>query len=38
MVIGKVFFWTATLNNWNHLFKEDRFKEVIISSLRSLSE
>lgn len=38
MEIGEVFFWTATINNWNHLLKEDRFKAVIIDSLRTLSE
>ena len=38
MEIGEVFFWTATINNWQHLLKEDGFKEVIIQSLRTLSE
>ena len=38
MEIGEVFFWTATINNWQHLLSEDRFKEVIIQSLRTLSE
>ena|SRR5665647_720488 len=38
MEIGEVFFWTATINNWNHLLKDDLFKEVIIQSLRTLSE
>ena len=28
--IGELYFWTATINNWNHLLKEDKFKEVII--------
>lgn len=28
--IGEVYFWTATINNWNHLLKEDKYKEVII--------
>lgn len=37
MEIGEVFFWTATINNWNHLLKEERFKEIIINSLRTLS-
>ena len=36
--IGELYFWTATINNWNHLLKEDIFKEVIIGSLRTLSE
>ena len=38
MEIGEVFFWTATVNNWQHLLQEDRFKQVIIESLRTLSE
>lgn len=33
MEIGELFFWTATINNWYHLLKEDRFKEVIILAL-----
>ena len=36
--IGEIFFWTATINNWFHLLKEDNFKEVIINSLRTLSQ
>lgn len=38
METGKVFFWTATINNWKHLLEENKFKEVIIQSLRTLSE
>ena len=38
MEVGEVFFWTATINKWQHLLQEDRFKEVIIQSLRRLSE
>ncbi len=38
MEIGELFFWTASINSWYHLLAEDRFKEVIISSLRNLSE
>ena len=36
--IGEMYFWTATINNWNYLLKEDKFKEVIIGSLQTLSE
>ncbi len=36
--IGEVYFWTATITNWNHLLKEDVYKEIIIGSLRTLSE
>ncbi len=38
MEIGDIFFWTATINNWNHLLRTAAFKEVIIESLRTLSE
>jgi REP element-mobilizing transposase RayT len=38
MEIGKVYFWTATINKWQHLLWDDQFKEVIIQSLRTLSE
>jgi putative transposase len=36
--IGGIFFWTATINNWNHLLKDDKYKKVIIDSLINLSE
>ncbi len=36
--IGEIFFWTATINNWNHLLKEDAYKQIIIDSLNNLSE
>ena len=35
---GEIFFWTATINKWQHLLKEDRFKEIVIHSLTNLSE
>ncbi len=35
--IGKLYFWTATINNWYKLLQEDALKEIIISSLRHLS-
>ncbi len=38
MEIGEIFFWTATINKWQKLLSEDRFKNVIISSLEYLSE
>ncbi len=34
--IGKIYFWTATIN-WNKLLAEDVMKEIIISSLKYLS-
>ena len=36
--IGEVYFWTATITNWNHLLKDEVYKEIIIESLRTLSE
>ena len=38
MAVCEVFFWTATINKWQHLLQEVHFKEVIIQSLRTLSE
>lgn len=32
------YFFTATILEWKHLLKQDKFKDVIISSLRYLSE
>lgn len=31
-------FWTATINSWLPLFYKDRYKEVVIGSLRYLSQ
>ena len=36
MDLGKLYFWTATINNWNKLLEEDELKKVIISSLKYL--
>ncbi len=35
--IGEVYFWTATINQWQKLLLEDRYKEIIISSLEYLT-
>ena len=35
--IGEVFFWTATINQWQRLLGEDKYKDVIIGSLEYLS-
>jgi putative transposase len=35
--IGKIYFWTATINTWNKLLADDEMKEIIISSLQYLS-
>lgn len=33
---GGIFFWTATINKWQHLMREDRYKDVVVSSLEYL--
>ncbi|MEQ9422872.1 MAG: transposase [Cyclobacteriaceae bacterium] len=34
--IGRIYFWTAIINKWQHLLRTDSFKDVIISSLQYL--
>ena len=34
--LNEVYFWTITINNWNHLLKNDDNKLVVISSLQWL--
>ncbi len=36
MELGKIYFFTSTIHNWQPLLKEDSFKEIVISSLRFL--
>ncbi|MEX6690589.1 transposase [Danxiaibacter flavus] len=38
MSTGEIFFWTATINSWQLLLWDDRYKNVIVNSLRYLSE
>jgi putative transposase len=35
---GQIYFWTATINSWDHLMAKDEYKEIVVSSLRYLSE
>lgn len=35
---GEIYFWTATINKWQHLLAKDQYKEVIIDSLHYLSD
>lgn len=35
--LGRIFFWTATVNSWYKLFAEDIPKRIIIDSLANLS-
>ena len=37
MEIGEIFFWTATINQWQKLLQTDQYKDVIINSLDYLS-
>lgn len=37
MEIGEIFFWTATINKWQRLLDDDRYKDVIIQSLDYLT-
>ncbi|MGF1639237.1 MAG: transposase [Cyclobacteriaceae bacterium] len=34
---GEIYFWTATIKGWQRLLQNDRYKDVIISSLEYLS-
>ncbi|HNP96687.1 MAG TPA: transposase [Cyclobacteriaceae bacterium] len=36
--IGKIYFWTATINGWQSLLEQDRYKQVVVDSLSYLSE
>ena len=38
MEFGKIYFWTATIHNWEKILFSDDFKETITGSLRYLSE
>ena len=36
--LGEIFFWTATINNWQNLLLKDDYKNIIINSLNYLSD
>jgi putative transposase len=38
MELGQIYFWTATINKWQKLLQQDVYKEIIIDSLRYLTE
>jgi REP element-mobilizing transposase RayT len=38
MEFGKIYFWTATIHNWEKILLSDDFKETITGSLQYLSE
>ena len=35
---GSIYFWTATINGWKHLLKQEEYKKVVIDSLQYLSD
>jgi REP element-mobilizing transposase RayT len=37
MGIGEIFFWTATINQWQKLLEPDEYKDIIVDSLHYLS-
>ena len=38
MELGEIYFWTATINNWQTLLDQDEFKDIVIESLAFLSK
>ncbi|SDE05343.1 transposase [Niabella drilacis] len=36
--IGEIFFWTATIHNWQRLLEQDAYKHIIINPLQHLSD
>ena len=38
MELGQIYFWTATINKWQKLLHLDRYKAIIIDSLKHLSD
>lgn len=38
MNLNEVYFWTSTIVMWKHLLKQDKYKEVIMGSLKTLVE
>ena len=37
MNIGEIYFWTATINNWQRLLRSDSFKDLIVGTLDHLT-
>ncbi len=35
---AKIYFWTATIHNWHPLLQNDAEKEIIVGSLKILSD
>ena len=37
-IIGNIYFWTATIYNWNCLLASDDFKDLIVNYLKKMSD
>ena len=35
---GDIYFWTAIIHCWQHLLEKDEFKQIILNSLKYLSD
>ena len=35
---GEIYFWTAPINQWQHLPGQDEYKDVIVDSLQHLTD
>ena len=38
MALEKIYFWTASINQWQPLLLADQFKDVVVNSLHHLSD
>ncbi|MGV3502835.1 MAG: REP-associated tyrosine transposase [Adhaeribacter sp.] len=38
MQLEEIYFWTATVKDWRHLFKPDKYKTILIEVLRELQQ
>src|ERR1700751_2338095 len=36
MNLDEVYFWTDTIKDWKHLLKQDKYKQLVIDTLRDL--
>lgn len=36
MALGSAYFWTSTILDWKHLFKQEKYKTIIIESMKYL--
>ena len=38
LVMNEVYFWTDTIKDWKHLLKQDKYRELILATLKELVE